>query len=139
MNLLDKAILFAKQKHYNQKDDNGNYYFESHCCQVAEILKLVTNDENLIAAGYLHDTLEDTSTNYDELKLSFNKDVADLVLEVTKAGEKDSKGFYFPNLITQRGIILKFADRLSNLSRMESWGEKRKEQYLRKSKFWKTE
>jgi (p)ppGpp synthase/HD superfamily hydrolase len=134
-----KAILFGTKKHKGQLDDNGKDYFLSHCNQVAEILKLCTDDENIIAAGYLHDTLEDTSTCYDELKLEFNKDIADLVLEVTKAGEKDSKGYYFPNLKTKRGIILKFADRLSNISRMDVWDEKKQQYYLRKSKFWKSE
>jgi GTP pyrophosphokinase len=139
MNIYQKAIDFAQTKHKGQLDDGGKSYFWEHCWKVMEILELVTDDENLICAGLLHDTLEDTSTCYDELKLEFNKDIADLVLEVTKAGEKDSKGYYFPNLNTKRGIMLKFADRLSNLSRMECWSEKKQQYYLRKSKFWKSE
>ena len=48
-------------------------------------------------------------------------------------------GYWSPRLKTKRGIILKFADRLSNLSRIESWDKKRQEHYLKKSKFWKSE
>ena len=60
-------------------------------------------------------------------------------MEVTHEGRKDEIGYYFPRLKTQRGIVLKFADRISNLSRMESWDDNRKNHYLRKSKFWKSE
>jgi (p)ppGpp synthase/HD superfamily hydrolase len=95
-------------------------------------------DENLIAAGYLHDTIEDTETTYAELVEAFNRDVADLIMEVTQEGRKDRFGYYFPRLESQRGVTLKFADRLSNLTRMQSWSPKRRAQYLRKSRFWRT-
>jgi hypothetical protein len=51
--------------------------------------------------------------------------------------EKDSYGYYFPRLKSQKAITIKFADRLSNLSRMNAWDEERRRQYLAKSKFWK--
>jgi len=137
---LWKAWKFAKDKHAGQKDDTGKDYFKVHCEQVGEIVfRVAPQDTNLVMAALLHDTIEDTNTTYEELKEEFGEDVADLVHEVTHEGKKDWDGYYFPRLKTQRGITLKFADRLSNLSRMESWPEKRKAQYLRKSKFWKSE
>lgn len=137
MKLSTKAMFFATKKHENQYDDEGKHYF-FHPMKVAEILKLITEDDNLIAAAYLHDTLEDTDTTYEELVEKFNQDIADLVVEVTKAkNEKGEK--IFPNLKTQRGMILKFADRLHNISRMESWSEEKKEKYLQSSIFWKKE
>lgn len=139
MEIIAKAILFAQKKHGNTLDDDGRVFFWAHPNQVARILSQVTDDENLIAAGYLHDTIEDTDTTYEELVKEFNQDVADLVMEVTQEGQKDSKGYYFPRLKTQRGIMLKFADRLSNLSRLKSWSEQRKEHYLKRSKFWRSE
>jgi ubiquinone/menaquinone biosynthesis C-methylase UbiE len=135
---LLKAIAFAKEKHRGQLDDNGKDYFEEHCLQVYKILMTITKDENILCAGLLHDTLEDTKTTYNELVETFGNDIADLVMEVTHEGTKH-KGYYFPRLKTQRGIMLKFADRLSNLSRMEAWDDKRREHYLKKSKFWKSE
>jgi GTP pyrophosphokinase/guanosine-3',5'-bis(diphosphate) 3'-pyrophosphohydrolase len=136
---INEAIGFAKKMHGDQKDDGGLNYFEAHVCKVADIISLVSpNDPNLIKAAYLHDTLEDTKTTYEELKQNFGHDVADLVLEVTHEGDREH-GYYFPRLKTQRGIVLKFADRLHNLSRMEPWGRERKEHYLKKSKFWKSE
>lgn len=136
--IISKAMEFGTKKHAGQLDDNGKDYFLEHCCKTAWLLiALVPNDLNLIAAAYLHDTLEDTDTTYDELVRDFNKDVADLVYEVTHEGKKDNYGYYFPRLKTQRGIMLKLADRLSNISRMEAWDDDRRQQYLNKTKFWK--
>lgn len=133
---LHHANLFAKQKHKGQVDDDGNDYFETHCLQVMKILEMITNNHTILMAGLLHDTLEDTDTSYEELKSHFGVTVANLVNEVTHEGKKDEIGFTFPRLKSKDAILIKFADRLSNLSRMGSWNEKRQEHYLKKSKFW---
>lgn len=135
---IQKAINFSYRKHKGQLRDDGETEYFEHLVQVAHILQQVTDDENLIAAAYLHDTVEDTNTTYEDLVKEFNQDVADLVNEVTHEGQKDNTGFYFPRLKTKRGILLKFADRLSNLSDMKHWDEKRQQHYLNKSKFWKS-
>ncbi len=138
-NIIKKAEIFAKLKHKNQKDDSEKNYVDVHCRVVSRILSLVCpTDTNLIAAGFLHDTIEDTSTLYDELIIEFNKDIADLIMEVTHERNKENTQYYFPRLKTVRGILLKFADRLSNLSRMYMWDKKRQEKYLEKSKFWRS-
>lgn len=138
-NIIHTARELAKECHRGQLDDSGEVYYESHLCQVAEIVMIIApNDHNLIAAAYLHDTIEDTDMTYDLLREVMGQDIADLVHEVTHEGKKDEKGYYFPRLHTQRGILLKFADRLSNLSRLDCWNEARQQQYLRKSKFWKS-
>ena len=136
---VDRALEFGRAKHGGSLDDEGMVYFEAHCFVVADLLSLVSDDEDLIIAGLLHDVLEDTDTIYDELVKVFGLRVAGLVLEVTHEGQKDHKGFYFPHLKTKDGIVLKFADRLSNLSRMGSWSKSRQLHYLGKSKFWKSE
>ena len=127
---------FAKDAHKEQKDDDGKPYFDSHIMQVVHILKQVTTDEDIIKAAYLHDTIEDTNVNYEQLKNKFGQRVADLVNEVTHEGKKDTIGHWFPRLKTKEGILLKFSDRLSNLSRMDAWDEDRRQHYLKKSKFW---
>jgi len=138
--LINKAYLFAKKKHGNQLDDEGKNYFTFHVYRVYRCLEtLVPGEYELLCAALLHDTLEDTETTYAELVKEFGKDIAELVNEVTHEGKPDEKGFFFPRLNSKRGIMLKFADRLSNLSRMNSWNIKRAEQYLRKSKFWRSE
>lgn len=134
-----QAYEFAKNKHKGQLDDMGMDYFKGHILVVVQILKIVTSDVALIAAAYLHDTIEDTETTYEELREIFGQEIADLVVEVTHEGKKDDKGYYFPNLHSKKAIILKFADRLSNLTRMSPWNTKRQEAYLKKSVFWKKE
>lgn len=132
-----KARNFARRKHAGQLDDSGKPYFTAHILQVVRILKLVTDDEELITSAYLHDTLEDTNTTYEEILQTFGKKVANLVLEVTHEGKKDNIGYYYPHLHTLKAYLLKFADRLSNLSRMEAWNQKRQQQYMKKSVFWR--
>lgn len=136
---INIAIEFAKNKHKGQLDDLKNDYFESHIFQVFKCISIFTSDEEILCASLLHDTLEDTNTSYEELIEKFGKNIAGLVMEVTHEGKKDSKGFYFPRLESKKAIMIKFADRLSNISRMENWSEERQNQYLKKSKFWKSE
>lgn len=138
MTIIEEAASFAKTSHRGQLDDDGKDYFESHLVDVVRILKQISNDPILISAGYLHDTIEDTDVTYQDLVELFGTEIADLVHEVTKEGQKDHKGYYFPRLRTERGYILKFADRLSNLSRMGAWTPGRRHSYLRESRFWKS-
>lgn len=135
--IISKARDFAMKKHNGQKDDSGKDYFQAHIEVVAEILSNVTQDPHIISAGYLHDVLEDTNTTVEELKREFGENITNLVLEVTQEGQKDSHGYYFPRLKSKEGIMIKFADRLSNISRIDSWPEKRRNQYLRTSRFWR--
>ena len=131
-----KAKNFAQEAHKHQLDDTGKPYF-LHVKKVAEILSLITKDKDIIAAGYLHDTIEDCGANYCELRETFNEKIADLVLEVTH-DDLGKKGCIFPRLKTREAVLIKFADRLSNLSRMEGWDEERRIHYSRRSKFWKS-
>lgn len=134
--MLQEAINFALNKHMTQKDDCGKPYF-NHVSQVAMLVQMVTKDPEIVMAAYLHDVIEDTDATYEQLVDKFGKRVADLVLEVTHDGKKDEKGFYFPRLKSRDAILIKFADRLSNLSRMEAWTPERQEHYVKRSKFWK--
>jgi (p)ppGpp synthase/HD superfamily hydrolase len=135
--LVQKASDFAIQAHDGQKDDEGLDYYVAHLLSVATIIDNLEHDEEMTAVAFLHDTLEDTDTTYYELEREFGKSIADMVNELTHDGEKDSYGYYFPRLKSQKAIIIKFADRLSNLSRMNAWDEERRRQYIAKSKFWK--
>jgi len=131
-----KAYEFAQKKHKGQLDDSGRDYFKAHVVPVAKALELMGWDEDVLSAALLHDTLEDTDTTYEELLRVFGMVITNLVTEVTHEGKKDHHGYFFPHLKTKRGISIKVADRLSNLSRIEAWPEERQEQYLRKTKFW---
>lgn len=135
--LEDKALEFASIKHEGQLDDQGRQYFFAHIIQVYSLLKDVTDDEEILCAGILHDTIEDTETTYEELVREFNKEIADLVLELTYKGNKET-GRYWPLLKSHKAIVVKFADRLSNLVRMVDWPGDWQEGYLKNSVFWPT-
>ncbi len=136
--LVDKALEFASEKHKGQQDDQGRPYFFAHIVQVHSILKDVTDDVEILCAGILHDILEDTPTKYEDLIHEFTKSIADLVFELTQEGDWKT-GYYFPRLNSKKAVIVKFADRLSNLSRMYDWPGDRQQTYLEMSQFWKTE
>lgn len=80
-----KALEFAFKAHQGQKRKYTNEPYITHCIAVADIIK--TNSDPLIdqviCAAYLHDTIEDTLVTYEDVISEFDKDVADLVLEVT--------------------------------------------------------
>jgi (p)ppGpp synthase/HD superfamily hydrolase len=136
--LVDKALEFASEKHKGQLDDQGRPYFFAHIVQVHSILKDVTDDEEVLCAGILHDVIEDTDTSYGDLIREFNKPIADLVEELTQQGDWET-GYYFPHLKTRKAVMVKFADRLSNLSRMDDWPGDRQQEYLEMSRFWPVE
>jgi (p)ppGpp synthase/HD superfamily hydrolase len=136
-----QAIVFGAKAHAGHLDDSGKDYFLTHCWQVYEIVKILYPDDfALHMAALLHDILEDTDVTYENLVSEFGVDVANLVHEVTHERRADDTGWYFPHLHSIRGIVMKFADRASNLSRMEgAWDAERIDKYIKKSKFWQSE
>jgi len=136
--LEDTALDFASKKHRGQLDDRGRPYFFAHVIQVYNVLKDVTDDEATICAGLLHDVIEDTDTTYVELVHEFTKEIADLVVEVTHEGT-DYRDHYFPRLKSRKAILIQFADRLSNMSRMRYWPGDVQQRFLEDSVFWRTE
>lgn len=85
---LVNAFEFASHKHKHQKRKGKHKFpYFSHIAAVATLLAYYGYEEEVIIAGILHDTLEDTDTTYDELAFNFGKQVADLVLDVTENKE----------------------------------------------------
>ncbi len=134
---IRRAKEFAEAAHFGQKDDSGKDYFVAHIITIVEAISCFTDDTDVICAAILHDTIEDTKTTVRELVENFGERVADLVMEVTHEGEKDDYGYYFPRLKTADGILIKLCDRASNVSRMQPWNNGRRQQYLKRTKFWK--
>src|SRR5579883_1474083 len=81
--LIQKAYEFAKKDHEGQQRLSGDAYL-THLVGVADILAELHMDSVTIAAGLLHDILEDTKITYDELKAEFGEEIANLVDGVTK-------------------------------------------------------
>ena len=122
--LVVRAAHFAAEKHVGQrrKGENAEPYF-NHVADVAARLAEATDGEDapLIAAGYLHDTVEDQNVTHAELETKFGKDVADLVAEVTddKSLEKhERKRLQIEHAAhaSTRAKMLKLADKCSNLN-----------------------
>jgi GTP pyrophosphokinase len=81
--LIQSAYRLAEKAHVGQKRASGEPYV-NHCLAVAAILAEYSMPADIIAAGLLHDTVEDTSIKYEDLLSDFGEGVANLVQGVTK-------------------------------------------------------
>ena len=138
---IKKAFVLANKLHKNQKRQSGEPYI-IHPLSVAIILSEMGADKDTICAGLLHDTIEDTEINKEEIEELFNKDVAHLVDGVTKisklnfSSKQDRNYANTRKIITGitedvRIIIIKLADRLHNMRTLEYKSEfKQKENAL---------
>ena len=79
MNILEEAIIYATVLHQGKVRKFGNRPYILHPLEVAQILSTLTDDEEVIAAGILHDIVEDTDGTLPEIEKRFGKRVADLV------------------------------------------------------------
>ncbi len=122
---IKKAYKIASDAHSGQKRLSGEPYI-MHPLSVALILASLGMDEGSIIAAILHDTVEDTTLTYEEVKKEFGQTVADLVEGVTKIGkvplqtkEEQQAENIRKMLIAMsrdiRVIIIKLADRLHNM------------------------
>src|SRR5512139_1131626 len=84
--LIEKAYVFSAKAHAGQVRLSGEPYL-MHPLEVAGILAQMRLDIYSVASGLLHDTLEDTRTNVDELRRLFGDEVSQIVDGVTKIGK----------------------------------------------------
>ncbi len=124
-NLLNKAYVYAMQKHGSQTRANGDPYF-SHPLEVAAILTDLRLDEATIAVALLHDTIEDTDATRKEIDELFGEDIGALVEGLTKLKRIDMvskearQGENLRRLLLAvaddvRVLLVKLADRLHNM------------------------
>ncbi|HVN26357.1 MAG TPA: RelA/SpoT family protein [Candidatus Paceibacterota bacterium] len=126
--LIGRAFSFSKRAHENQTRKSGEPYF-NHSLATAEILQSWHLDEDTVAAGLLHDTVEDTGVPLATIEKAFNKDIAFLVDGVTKLGHIKYRGeaHRVENLRKMilalsedlRVVFIKLADRLHNMQTLE--------------------
>jgi GTP pyrophosphokinase len=123
--LLQRAYVFSAKVHEGQERLSGEPYLV-HPLEVAGILTEMRLDALTIAAGLLHDTLEDTLATREELEDLFGSDVATLVegltkiakIEFTSARERQAENFRKMLLAMSKDIrilLIKLADRLHNM------------------------
>ncbi len=123
--LLQRAYVFSAKVHEGQERLSGEPYLV-HPLEVASILVDLRLDEVTVAAGLLHDTIEDTLTTADELRRLFGESVAFLVEGLTKIAhvefkssrERQAESFRKMLLAMSsdiRILLIKLADRLHNM------------------------
>jgi (p)ppGpp synthase/HD superfamily hydrolase len=141
--LVSRAADFAARCHAGQRRKGAaKEPYVNHLAEVAELLAVATDgsDAALVAAGWLHDTIEDSGTTRDELVEQFSADVAALVIECTddktlpKAERKRLQIEHAPHL-TGRARMIKLADKISNLRSLiysppDDWERERLIDYL---------
>ncbi len=91
LSLVDRAIGFAARAHEGQKRKAGDVPYIAHPVAVAMILQNMGCDETIVAAGLLHDTVEDTKVNIEDIRLNFGDAVADIVAGCTEPPKKRFK------------------------------------------------
>jgi len=130
VDLLRRAYIFSAKVHQGQTRLSGESYL-NHPIEVAAILANLKLDAATVAAGLLHDTIEDTTATPEELKEMFGDEVAGLVDGLTKLSRMElqsreqREAENFRKMIVAmakdiRVILIKLADRLHNMRTLKS-------------------
>ncbi|MBQ7937566.1 MAG: HD domain-containing protein [Oscillospiraceae bacterium] len=77
--MIEKAMIFASKAHYGNFRKGTKIPYIVHPMEAGAIAASITDDENVIAAAILHDTLEDTSVTADEIRIEFGNEVLRLI------------------------------------------------------------
>ena len=126
---IEAAYRLAEEKHREQKRSSGEPYI-IHPLSVAAILVGLGMDSESVMAGLLHDVVEDTDCSIEDITKQFGKEVALLIDGVTKLGKipyssrEEQQAENLRKMLMAmaediRVIIIKFADRMHNLSTLE--------------------
>ena len=130
ISMITKAYELAKTAHNDQRRKSGEPYIIHPIC-VAIILAELELDKETIAAGLLHDVIEDTAISFEELSDMFGVDVANLVDGVTKLTQLSLKNdkiemqaenlrkMFLAMAKDIRVILIKLADRLHNMRTLQ--------------------
>ena len=138
--ILNRAYVYAMKAHGSQLRASGDPYF-SHSIEVAGILTAYKLDSAAIATALLHDVVEDTLVDLDDVKKHFGGEVAKLVDGVTKLAriefqsDKAKQAENFRKLVLAmsediRVLLIKLADRLHNMRTLHHIGNPEKRQRI---------
>jgi guanosine-3',5'-bis(diphosphate) 3'-pyrophosphohydrolase len=129
-NLLNRAYVYAMQKHGTQKRASGDPYF-NHPLEVASILTDMKLDDATIAVALLHDTIEDTDATRAEIDQLFGAEIGEIVDGLTKierlqlvtreeAQAENLRKLLLAISADVRVLLVKLADRLHNMRTLEA-------------------
>ena len=127
--LLLRAYRYSARAHTGQKRRSGEDYVV-HCVQVARILADLQLDSTTIAAGLIHDVVEDTAITVPDVEREFGPEIAQIVDGLTKIGnlpftsKEERQAETYRKLLLSvardaRVIIIKLADRLHNMRTLD--------------------
>ena len=127
--LINRAYHFAKEHHKGQIRKSGEPFL-AHCVEVARLLAQLGLDHTTVAAGLLHDVIEDTPATDAEVAEQFGDKIAELIAGVTKidqityeSREARQAETYRKMLLSMvkdiRVILIKLADRLHNMRTLQ--------------------
>jgi guanosine-3',5'-bis(diphosphate) 3'-pyrophosphohydrolase len=133
--LLERAFRFAATKHEGQQRRSGEDFIH-HPWSAAKICAELQLDEQTIAAALLHDVVEDTDTDIQEVRAEFGEEIGQLVEGVTKltriqfqSREQAEAENYRKMIVAMakdvRVILIKLADRLHNMRTIEYLGKQK--------------
>ena len=136
--LIKRAFDYSERAHRGQVRRSGEEFI-NHPWGVAQICAHLHLDEQTIAAALLHDVVEDTTTDLDELRAEFGPEIAQLVEGVTKltrisfqSREQAEAENYRKMIVAMaqdvRVILIKLADRLHNMRTIEYLGKQKQVQ-----------
>jgi len=141
--ILNRALEFAAQAHADQKRLSGEPYI-IHPLHVAKMLHEMGFDAEVIAAGLLHDTVEDTGITLDDLRVEFGSGIADLVDGVTKISIIKSENIrqtqaenirkMLLSMVNDiRIILIKLADKIHNMQTLQYLDEEKRQRISRET------
>lgn len=144
VDLICRAFEFAYRLHEGQYRASGEPYI-MHPVEVAGLLRDLGGGSALIAAGFLHDVVEDTDTTLEELEAMFGKEVRLLVEGVTKLSkfevstktERQAESFrrmFMAMAQDIRVIVVKLADRLHNMQTLHHLPDEKRRKIARETR-----
>lgn len=126
--LVSRAYAFAENAHEGQKRYSGEPYL-NHLAHVARMLAEIGMEAHTVAAGLLHDTIEDTNVTPEELQKEFGDEIFFLVQGVTKLGSvryygsdrhnESLRKLFVATSQDIRVLIIKLIDRLHNMQTLQ--------------------
>ena len=143
VDIILNAYIYSAKAHRGQSRRSGEAYI-SHPLEVAKNLVKLKLDATTVAAGLLHDTIEDTLSTPEEIKELFGEEIFQLVDGVTKISQihfsshEESQAENYRKMIFAmaqdiRVVLIKLADRAHNMQTLESLSEERQRRIARET------
>ncbi|XP_004235545.1 probable GTP diphosphokinase RSH2, chloroplastic [Solanum lycopersicum] len=143
-----KAFYEAEKAHRGQVRASGDPYLQ-HCVETAVLLATIGANSTVVAAGLLHDTLDDTFMTYDYIFRTLGAGVADLVEGVSKLSqlsklardfdtasktvEADRLHTMFLAMTDARAVLIKLADRLHNMVTLDALPSTKQQRFAKET------